>query len=208
MKYSNFLLAFSLISISAISYADDKEKGQSLYQACASCHGNNAEGNSTLKAPALAAQHNWYLEQQINNLKTGLRGAHDKDTLTKTMLPFLNQLKSTNDIKAISRYLGSLPSPKHASKLKGDMKNGYRYYQGKCGACHGDNAQGNKAFKAPKLNNLSADYLKQQMINFTTGVRGYHKDDKLGKQMAMMAKMTSGQELLDILYYIQSQSGK
>ena len=43
------------------------------------------------------------------------------------------------------------------------------------------------------------------MSNFSNGIRGYKKEDKLGRQMAMMAKTTSGQELDDIIFYILSQ---
>jgi cytochrome c oxidase subunit 2 len=40
------------------------------------------------------------------------------------------------------------------------------------------------------------------MNNFVQGIRGTHKEDKYGRQMAMMAKTTSGTELQDIIAYI------
>jgi len=184
--------------------ANANEKGEEIYKTCAACHGSVAEGNESLNAPALAGQFDWYLTKQINNLKSGIRGSHKDDTLAKQMAPFLAQLTAT-DIQNLSSYLTKLESPKVTASAAGDMKNGFRYYQGKCGACHGNNAEGNKSFKAPKLAGLSVSYLKRQMNNFVNGVRGNHKDDKLGRQMAMMARMTSGQELDDILLYIESQ---
>ena len=205
-SWSSLFSVFIFTAFSSVSIAN--EQGKSLYQSCIACHGQNAEGNELLKAPALAGQFDWYLEQQVTNFKTGLRGSHKDDLAAKTMLPVLANLQSTADVKAVSQYLASLSPVQYAPKLTADMKNGYRYYQGKCGACHGDSAQGNKSFNAPKLAGLSSDYLALQMANFSKGVRGYHKDDKLGRQMAMMAKMTSGQELVDILFYIESQAQK
>ena len=66
-------------------------------------------------------------------------------------------------------------------------------------------AEQNPAFKAPKLAGQNIDYLRRQMQNFVTGIRGSHPEDKLGRQMAMMAKTTSGKELEDILHYIAQQ---
>ena len=99
----------------------------------------------------------------------------------------------------------SLPVLKTEFNESGNMPNGSRYYQGKCGACHGGTAKGNKSLNAPKLTGLSKAYLQRQMSNFSSGIRGTKTEDKLGRQMAMMAKTTSGQELNDIIFYILSQ---
>ncbi len=181
------------------------EQGKQLYQTCVVCHGASAQGNEAVKAPALAGQHAWYTERQITNIQTGIRGSHQQDTLAKQMQPFVSNL-SSEDIASLASYLAIQSSAPVVQVLNGDEKNGFRYYQAKCGACHGNTGQGNKAFHAPKLTGLSASYLQRQMNNFNTGIRGSHQDDKLGRQMAMMAKMTSGQELNDILFYLQSQN--
>lgn len=185
--------------------ANSIERGKQLYQTCAACHGASAQGNEAVKAPALAGQYDWYTKRQINNIKIGLRGTHPQDNLAKQMRPFVAKL-SDDEITHLAKYISSLASTPVAQTLTGNEKNGFRYYQGKCGACHGDTGQGNKAFNAPKLTGLSSEYLQRQMSNFSTGIRGAHQDDKLGRQMAMMAKMTSGQELQDILFYLQLQS--
>ena len=90
-------------------------------------------------------------------------------------------------------------------KNRNKIKNGSRYYQAKCGACHGGAAQGNTTFNAPKLSGQNSDYLKLQMNNFVKGIRGNSKKDKFGRQMAMMAKTTKGKELADILFFISLQ---
>ncbi|MFY8275552.1 c-type cytochrome [Pseudoalteromonas sp. SSDWG2] len=175
------------------------------YQQCAACHGPAAQGNAQLNAPALAGLSERYLSRQLINFKTGMRGSHEQDTLGQQMQAMMKPLSIDKDIPELAAYLAKLVPAQQGAQLKGDLTNGTRYYQGKCGACHGGTAQGNEALNAPRLAGQSNDYLKRQMRNFATGLRGTHADDKYGRQMAMMAKTTSGKELDDILYYISLQ---
>jgi len=115
------------------------------------------------------------------------------------------QLDLHQDASDLSAYLATLSPEKIKQETVGDLKNGSRYYQAKCGACHGGKAQGNASFNAPKLSGQNSDYLQSQMKNFTTGIRGTHENDKFGRQMAMMSKTTSGKELDDIIHYIAQQ---
>ena len=197
---------FSLLGVTSENIqAQENEKGKALYQQCAACHGQNGEGNEAINAPALAGQFDWYLTRQISNFANDIRGTHEKDVYGMQMLAMAKQLDPKNDVPQLSAYIQSLPPIKTPVFEDGNMANGSRYYQGKCGACHGGTALGNKSFNAPKLAGLSKAYLTRQMLNFSTGIRGYKAEDKLGRQMAMMAKTTSGQELDDIIYYIISQ---
>ena len=176
-----------------------------VYKQCAACHGEKAQGNNVLKAPSLAGLSAHYLIRQLEHFKSGIRGTHKKDALGQQMRNFAKLLDDKKDIPLLANYLSALPAPNFNHDLTGDMKNGSRYYQAKCGACHGGNAQGNSAFKAPRLSGQSLNYLRRQMINFTTGLRGSHQKDKYGRQMAMMAKTSSGKELDDILFFISKQ---
>lgn len=181
------------------------EQGKVLYQQCSACHGQNGEGNEALNSPALAGQFDWYIAKQLNNFANEIRGAHQDDVFGGQMLAIVKALDQKEDIPKLSSYIQSLPIVKKSFNESGNMHNGSRYYQGKCGACHGGMAQGNQSLNAPNLTGLSKAYLQRQMLNFSNGVRGYKKEDKLGRQMAMMAKTTSGQELDDIIFYIISQ---
>ncbi len=183
------------------------------YQQCATCHGDKGQGNSALKSPVLAGQYAWYLNRQLLNFSKGIRGVHKDDAQGQQMAAMAKTINVEKEGPTLSEYIASMPPPKNENKaaknlsvqIKGNFKNGSRYYQGKCGACHGGQAQGNKAFNAPKLAGQDSDYLLRQMQNFTKGIRGTDTDDKFGRQMAMMAKMTSGKELNDILFYISEQ---
>ncbi|WP_448566826.1 c-type cytochrome [Thalassotalea ganghwensis] len=174
------------------------------FQSCVACHGDKGQGNESLNAPVLAGQLSQYTTRQLEHFARGIRGAHPDDINGQTMAAMVKTL-SVNDYQLIADFLSQQVVDKPNQSISGDMKNGSRYYQAKCGACHGGQAQGNEAFNAPKLAGQQVSYLQRQMQNFTNGVRGTHQDDKFGRQMAMMAKTVSEQELADILFYIVNQ---
>jgi cytochrome c oxidase subunit 2 len=197
------LLTTSLFSL--ISFSSYSNEVPPSFSQCIACHGDKAQGNTQLKAPALAGLSAEYITRQLLNFSSELRGAHNKDVFGQQMLAISKLLDKKKDVPALAAYLESLAPIDNLQTTSGDLKNGSRYYQGKCGACHGGQAQGNPAFKAPKLSGQDVDYLRLQMQNFVAGIRGNHPDDKLGRQMAMMAKTTAGKELEDILHYIAQQ---
>ncbi len=72
--------------------------GKTGYEACASCHGENAEG--TDQGPRLAGQNASYLVKRLNDYKSG--AAKDE-----TMKSFAEGM-SNEDMSAVSEYLSSL----------------------------------------------------------------------------------------------------
>lgn len=181
------------------------QAAQQQYQTCIACHGDKGQGSKALKAPALAGQQAWYLNKQLTDFYEGTRGSHDDDKNGKLMLPFASSLADPDLRQSMADYLATMPATTPENTVSGDMKNGYRYYQAKCGACHGGKAEGNKVFNAPNLAVLDSEYLLLQMANFKNGVRGYKAEDKLGRQMAMMARTVSEKELNDIVFFISEQ---
>ena len=205
IKYATFLKLL-LVCLAGYCSTVFAQASPAAYQVCVACHGNEGQGNGALKAPALAGQHDWYLDKQLNDFANGIRGTHKGDVNGKQMLGFAAQLSTPDTRNRLIGFLSGLPAKPPAGQVKGDMMNGSRYYQAKCGACHGGKGEGNKAFSAPNIAILDPDYLALQMKHFQQGVRGYHKDDRLGRQMAMMAKTVSDKELSDIIYYITEQN--
>ncbi|MDO9321932.1 MAG: c-type cytochrome, partial [Pseudomonas sp.] len=59
------LLLIALLSCVLPVMADDLEHGKALFNACSSCHGEQAQGNPTLAAPVLAGQQQSYLIRQL-----------------------------------------------------------------------------------------------------------------------------------------------
>jgi cytochrome c553 len=201
-KISALITTSLLFVFSSVGYTNEVPP---IYSQCIACHGDKGQGNTQLKSPALAGLSAAYVTRQLLNFSSGVRGSHEKDTLGQQMFAISKPLDKNKDVPVLSAYIESLPVVNVDQVTSGDLMNGSRYYQGKCGACHGGKAEGNPAFKAPKLTAQNTDYLRRQMQNFVNGIRGNHVEDKLGRQMAMMAKTTSGKELEDILYYIAQQ---
>jgi cytochrome c553 len=186
---------------STLLLASDGET--SYQQICASCHGTKAEGNDTLGSPALAAQNAEYIVRQLNNYNVGLRGTHSDDTFGQQMVAMAKIVADPENQQQIANYLSAL-APAKVAVSEGDVKNGFKYYQG-CGSCHGAKAEGNPALSAPRLAGLSTSYLARQHKNFSAGLRGTHADDRYGRQMKMMAGSLPDQATLkDVLAYISS----
>ena len=60
--------------------AGDVEAGKALFATCTACHGEQGQGNKELGAPKLAGQGGWYLAQQLQSFKQGVRGSHENDS--------------------------------------------------------------------------------------------------------------------------------
>jgi cytochrome c553 len=60
-----------------------------------------------------------------------------------------------------------------------------------CASCHGANAEGNPALKAPALAGQKAAYIQRQLQNFKAGLRGTAEGDATGAQMVAFANMIS-----------------
>lgn len=178
-----------------------------LYQPCIACHGDNAQGNVALGAPALAGQGAAYLLRQLQHFKAGIRGSDPRDTNGALMKPMVQPL-SQDDMQRLADYLSALPQTALPTPAAGDLKNGNNYYQAKCGACHGPKAEGNTGLNSPGLATLDTAYLKRQFHNFQLGVRGAHADDKYGRQMKMMStSLPTDKDLDDVIAYIHSLVG-
>lgn len=198
-------LLLSILSLTVNANQVTTTTAPASYNQCVACHGEKAQGIEQLKAPALAGQSASYLSRQLQNFTNGLRGVHPNDTYGMQMVAISKTLDYNKDVPDLTAYLSGLPPAKIVQTTTGNLKNGSRYYQARCGACHGGQAQGNPSMNAPMLSGQSIEYLQRQMLNFSTGVRGTHAEDKFGRQMAMMSKTSSGKELDDIFHYIAEQ---
>jgi cytochrome c oxidase subunit 2 len=209
----------------AAKYDQLSQKAQQLLTVCQGCHGESFSGQEQFKAPAIAGQSLGYLNRQIDKFRAGTRGGNEggskKDSAGRQMANIALTLNDSKSLLEINQYISQLtfiPETSNmndvllASVIKANESNsvitaqqlrqGSNYYQGKCGACHGGNAEGNEKMSAPRLNHLSSTYLLRQMASFSNGTRGGRADDKYGRQMAMMAKTSSGQELSNIILFI------
>jgi cytochrome c oxidase subunit 2 len=195
--------ALLLIVCGAPSIAAD---GARLYAPCAACHGNKGEGNTTLNSPAIAGQDAAYLERQLRNFRGDRRGTHKSDVFGAQMRAFAATLADDAAIAKVAGFVASLPKTASVPAANANLRNGNNLYHGKCGACHGNKAEGNPALNSPRLAGLDAAYLKRQFAYFRDGVRGTNQKDLPGRQMALMAKtMPNERDLDDVIAFIQQQ---
>ena len=195
------LLLLALL-LPAVGHAADVTAGKALYAPCIACHGANGEGNAALASPAIAGQSEDYLVRQLQNFRSGIRGTSPGDTGGAQMRPMATTLADDAAVANVAAYAAGLEAPVPEATLSGDAGNGAKLYVSRCGACHAGNAEGNDALFAPRLTTLRDNYIVQQVQNFRSGTRGAHPDDKYGRQMAVMAKVVTDQELNDIVAFL------
>jgi cytochrome c553 len=183
---------------------DEHARGEALYGGCVNCHMADGAGNAEALAPSIAGQSQWYVEAQLGKFRSGIRGTHPEDIGGMRMRPMTLPLRGEQDIKAVAKYVSSLPAVEHESTvLGGDAEKGKALYT-TCQACHGADGKGNQALNAPSLAN-SDWYLIKQLKNFKGGVRGWKAGDTTGAQMAgMTASLVDEQAMKDVVAYIQT----
>lgn len=91
-----------------ITVEGDVSRGQQLYTPCAACHGQQAEGNEALGAPALAGQNDWYLVTQLKNFLADYRGHHPDDSLGQQMRTMSKTLVDEAGIQNVVSYINTL----------------------------------------------------------------------------------------------------
>ena len=180
------------------------DNGQAAFAVCASCHGQNGQGNLALNAPKLAGMSQWYIARQLNYYQQGIRGGDDKDILGKQMAPLALTLAGPSAVNDMAAYIQTMQGAPVADTIEGDVERGHSYYV-TCGTCHGDKGQGNQGLNAPRLAGQHDWYLKRQLENFKQGVRGKHRQDLYGTQMLLMSQVLQDEQAIDdIVAYLNT----
>lgn len=183
----------------------DPAVGEALYTPCASCHGDNAQGNAALQAPRLNHLKSVYLSRQLEKFRSGLRGGRGAQGSAVQMAAMAATLADEQAVLEVATYIAGLDSDPSAVTVQGDIGLGADYYNQYCGSCHGRGAGGNVALNSPRLAGADDWYLLAQMQAFRGGTRGSQKQDKTGRQMRVMAAaLPSEQAVVDVVAYIRS----
>jgi cytochrome c553 len=197
------LLPGAVVALTCL--AANAATGPQLFAQCVACHGAKAQGNPATQAPAIAGQRAAYLQRQLQNFRAGVRGVDKTDTQGAQMRGIALTLPNDAAVASVAAYVASLPTTAAKPAAGADLHNGNNLYQGKCGACHGTQAEGNDSLSTPRLAGLDAVYFRRQFQHFAQGARGAHPQDRYGKQMAMMAKSLATQkDLDDVIAYVQA----
>jgi len=170
---------------------------------CLTCHGADGQGNVGIDAPRLAGMERWYLKHQLELFRDRLRGTHPEDLPGREMQP-MAAILSDDSIEDILDWAEEWEYKPAEITISGDANRGEALYA-TCVSCHGNEAQGNEAMRAPALAGQNDFYLFNQLRNFKEGFRGYDSRDQYGSQMRMMAQMIPDDEAIkDIVAYINT----
>ena len=212
--------------------AEDGVPGEELFQACGFCHGAQGQGRQRLDAPALAGMEAWYIERQLRNFDTGIRGTHAQDLPGRQMALITGMLRNDVTIKNVAAYIETLtPGAAPESRPNGvplplerpflwdspyaellppqpdDAAAGQQTFRVTCALCHGADAQGNQTLGGNRLTDLPDWYIARQLKYFRDGIRGASPGDSFGIQMAAMAKiLTDEQAITNVIAYIDTLS--
>jgi cbb3-type cytochrome c oxidase subunit III len=183
------LVLYCFVALFEPSNAWSAANGKALFLSCSACHGQAGEGNAAIGAPNIAGADAWYLERQLSNFSSGLRGATPGDKFGAQMRGAVAFLKSDAERNAVANYVASLPKTKPSVAAKADLANGSTQFNAICSSCHGSHGRGNQAMGAPNLLGIDPVYMERQINAFRSGARGALKDDKWGAQMRVGAGM-------------------
>ena len=197
------LLSLAALAIFSLGLSQARAD-QAAYAVCIACHGAKGDGNAAVNSPALASQEAWYVERQLKNFKSGVRGSHKDDLFGMQMRPMASILVDDAAISKVANYIAAMPAADFENTIEGDAENGKKLYA-TCGACHGADAKGNQAMNGPNLLIQQDWYVARQLKNFKSGVRGSDRKDLFGMQMRPMSMtLTSDQAINDLVAYLNS----
>ncbi len=200
------LYATALLAGCAQTPGPGLARGKMMFDNCTPCHGADGFGNPSLGAPAIAGLPRWYVERQLIDFKTSMRGAHPQDMEGARMRPMARSLYRTGDVESVARYVATLPGRVPAASMaQGDTAAGRVSYQNICITCHQEDGSGNEALGAPTLTHQYDWYMLTQLAKFKSGMRGAHPDDTMGAQMAAMSQtLADSAAMHDVIAYIRT----
>ena len=203
-EFNNWLAQQPTFAETQVSGTGGPGQGNAMFAMCAGCHGAGGQGNPAMNAPAIAGLDSWYLTRQLEGFKSGKRGTHADDVYGKQMAPMAASLTTEAAIRNIAAHISALPAQSSEKTVIGNVDNGRRLYT-TCSSCHGPDGSGIWSAGAPRLNGQDDWYLVRQLNNFRNGVRGVHKSDATGQQMAMLSIMLKDEQSVnDVVAYINS----
>lgn len=172
--------------------------------ACQTCHGADGGGTAAAGFPRLAGLDAGYIEQQLNNFRSGKRS-------NPVMQPIAESL-SKKEIPLIAAYYAALPIPASATEggdavllSKGEIlatRGDWDHEIPACFQCHGPDGKGiGSAF--PAISGQSAMYISSQIEAWKSGTR---TNDPAGLMKSVADKLSADQVEAVSTYLANHQS--
>jgi len=154
--------------------APDAQHGRVLYlKHCPGCHGSHARGDGPREIPALAAQREDYLIQQLSRFASGERpgsAAHGPAMRDTLQAPDVNRTPAMRDLAAYLARAQPDPQPEHGEGLA--LSAGRSGYVRACAACHGEDGTGSDRGPVPRIGGQHFRYLLSRLRDFGSAHRG------------------------------------
>ena len=202
-------LSPALIPVSVFAEGDP-DRGKAIYTTCATCHGQNAEGLEATNSPGLAGLKTWYLVNQLQKFRAGLRGENPDDKFGAQMAAVAKNMTGEQAVEDVVAYIATLQTSRPPrSELSGDPVRGYEEFR-YCSKCHGMKGQGYKAPNdityrkkyGPRLAGQHDWYLIRQIKNYKAAIRGSRKDKPAWYMQVDVKGLYKEQAILDLVAYI------
>lgn len=174
-----------------------------LVAECSVCHGVS----EAQRGPILNGMDGWYLSDQMNKFRSGVRGARPSNRSEYLMGIGARKIQSDLQVAYLAHWFSSQPAQPAIRTVRGDLESGKGIYERRCLSCHGQQGQGNPTLQSPSLTKLEGWYFLEQMRKFRSGERGYDPRDQAGKVMAAASKELSDTDLRDLVAYCIDEFG-
>lgn len=86
----------------------DVANGERLYNVCAYCHADAAQGVQAMNAPRMAGMSDWYMKRQLENFQQEIRGQHPTDFYGFQMSLMARTLYGEQDVDDLIAYINTL----------------------------------------------------------------------------------------------------
>jgi cytochrome c oxidase subunit 2 len=202
--WASLLLLIGGLNLSGCGFGktDAATRGKEVFETCVPCHSADGSGNPAVGAPNIAGMKEWYVEEELDKFRSGIRGMQFTDMEGMRMRPMALTLTSEDDVQAVAHFVETLPPVRHAATLPGDAATGQALFA-TCAACHGDNGAGNADLKAPRIAGVDDWYLATELRKFKSGVRGANPKDSGGRLMRPMARTLANEDAIrNVVAYV------
>ena len=169
------------------------------WRGCQLCH-------STIemqRGPMIEGLPQWYLLQQLEKFRTGIRGKLSENKSEWLMGSVIKQFGDSEDWPRLAAYIANLPALEPLRTVRGNHEKGKALYA-MCASCHGPMAKGNQVLGAPPLNVQEDWYLREQLMKYRSSMRGYHPQDLGGATMRAVASSLTNEQIKNIVFYLFS----
>ena len=175
----------------------DLSRMDALIAECSVCHGVS----EAQRGPILNGMESWYLSDQMNKFRSGVRGGRPSNRSEHLMGIGARKIQSDLEVAYLAHFYSSQPPKPAIRTVRGDLEIGGKIYERRCLSCHGAEGQGNPQIHSPSLTKLEGWYFLEQMRKFRSGDRGYDRRDHPGRIMAAASKEFSDTDLRNLVAY-------